>query len=136
MSLKKKKIPYKNAKQIAVEAYEWCVKRFGSPLKNGQLPEFIVSFERGADYYGHYCSSDKEIVVFPFTIPSKTMLIRSVIHEYTHFLQMPRTRDGVKYNKLDKKYGYQENPLEIEAYEAELKYYRSCYNSLKNKGIV
>ena len=135
-SLKNKKIPFKNAKQIAEEAFIWCVKKFGSPIKTKEVPELIVSYERSSDCYGYYVSATKEIVVFPFEIPSKTMLVRVLIHEYTHFLQMPKVRDHSKYNKLNKMYGYDGNPLEVEAYQAELKYYRSCYSHLKKMGVV
>lgn len=135
-SLRNKKMAFKNAKVIAQEAFDWCVEKFGTPIKSGQIPELFVSYERDSDCYGYYTSIDKEIVVFPFIIPSKTMLVRVIIHEYTHFLQMPKTRDYPKYNKLSKMYGYEENPWEIEAYQAELKYYRSCYNKLKKRGVV
>lgn len=136
MNSRRKKIPVKNAKKILQQAFEWCVERFGSPLKNGDIPNFIISYERNSDCFGYYCSLEKEIVIFPFEIQSKSMLIRSVIHEYTHFLQMPKTKEYPKYLKMEKKYGYENNPFEIGAYEAELKYYRTCYSYLKRNGVV
>lgn len=136
IDLKKKKIPFKNSKQIAQEAFEWCVKKFGSPMRNKSVPELIISYERSSDCYGYYASATKEIVVYPFEIPSKSMMVRVIIHEYTHFLQMPKVRDHSKYNKLNKIHGYDGNPLEHEAYDNELKYYRSCYAYLKKRGVV
>jgi len=136
MTYRNKKMKFKNAKKIATEAFIWCVERFGSPLKNGDVPDFYVYYHRSSDCYGFYDSLEREIVVFPYEIPSKTMLIRTIIHEYTHFLQMPRIKDGSKYTKLEKKFGYEENPMETEAYEAEKKYYKSCYNFLKKRGVI
>ena len=136
MNARYKKLPVKNAKQIIVETFNWCVEKFGTPLKNGELPDLNVSYVRNSDCFGYYCSMDREITIFPYMIESKSMLIRSVIHEYTHFLQMPHRKNYRKYTKLEEDFGYDNNPLEVEAYEAELKYYRTCYSYLNTKGIV
>jgi hypothetical protein len=136
MNARYKKLPVKNAKQIIVETFNWCVEKFGTPLKNGELPDLNVSYMRNSDCFAYYCSMDREITIFPYMIQSKSMLIRSVIHEYTHFLQMPHRKNYRKYTKLEEDFGYDNNPLEVEAYEAELKYYRTCYSYLNTKGIV
>jgi hypothetical protein len=136
MNARYKKLPVKNAKQIIVETFNWCVEKFGTPLKNGELPDLNVSYVRNSDCFAYYCSMDREITIFPYMIQSKSMLIRSVIHEYTHFLQMPHRKNYRKYTKLEEDFGYDNNPLEVEAYEAELKYYRTCYSYLNTKGIV
>jgi hypothetical protein len=49
---------------------------------------------------------------------------------------MPHRKNYRKYTKLEEDFGYDNNPLEVEAYEAELKYYRTCYSYLNTKGIV
>jgi len=136
MNARYKKLPVKNAKQIIVETFNWCVEKFGTPLKNGELPDLNVSYMRNSDCFAYFCSMDREITIFPYMIQSKSMLIRSVIHEYTHFLQMPHRKNYRKYTKLEENFGYDNNPLEVEAYEAELKYYRTCYSYLNTKGIV
>jgi len=136
MNARYKKLPVKNAKQIINETFNWCIEKFGTPLKNGELPDLNVSYIRNSDCFGYYCSMDREITIFPYMIQSKSMLIRSVIHEYTHFLQMPHRKNYRKYTKLEENFGYDNNPLEVEAYEAELKYYRTCYSYLNTKGIV
>jgi len=136
MNARYKKLPVKNAKQIINETFNWCIEKFGTPLKNGELPDLNVSYIRNSDCFGYYCSMDREITIFPYMIGSKSMLIRSVIHEYTHFLQMPHRKNYRKYTKLEEDFGYDNNPLEVEAYDAELKYYRTCYSYLNTKGIV
>jgi hypothetical protein len=40
-------------------------------------------------------------------------LVRTFIHEYVHYLQ---PEQGGWYDRYDKKYGYDNNPYEIEAY--------------------
>jgi len=136
METKNKKLPVKNAKRIIEETFNWCVNKFGTPLKNGELPDLNISYVRNSDCFAYFCSVDREMTIYPFMIDSKSMLIRSVIHEYTHFLQMPNKKNYQKYTKLEKNFGYDNNPLEVEAYKAELKYYRTCYSYLKNNGIV
>ena len=59
MSKRNKKIPFKNPKKIAQEAFDWCVEKFGSPLKNGEIPTFEISFDRDSDCYGYYSSDTK-----------------------------------------------------------------------------
>lgn len=136
METKNKKLPVKNAKRIIEESFNWCVNKFGTPLKNGELPNLNILYVRNSDCFAYFCSVDREITIHPFMIDSKSMLIRCVIHEYTHFLQMPHRKNYQKYTKLEKSFGYDNNPLEVEAYEAELKYYRTCYSHLKRNGIV
>ena len=136
MNSRYKKLPVKNAKQIITETFNWCVEKFGTPLKNGEIPDLTVSYVRNSDCFAYFCSMDREIVIYPYMIESKCMLIRSVIHEYTHFLQMPHRKNYRKYTKMEEDFGYDNNPLEVEAYEAELKYYRTCYSHLNTKGIV
>ena len=136
MNARYKKLPVKNAKQIINETFNWCIEKFGTPLKNGELPDLNVSYVKNSDCFAYYCSMDREITIFPYMIQSKSMLIRSVIHEYTHFLQMPHRKNYRKYTKLEENFGYDNNPLEVEAYDAELKYYRTCYSYLNTKGIV
>jgi hypothetical protein len=49
---------------------------------------------------------------------------------------MPKINDMGKYNKLSEKFSYETHPMEIEAYESELKHYRNCYAYLKRNGVI
>lgn len=120
---------------IVEKTYEWCVNKFGSPLKSGIVPDLEISKNyRFKEFQGEY--SERLITIYAHNCKSISGLIRVVIHEYTHFLQMPKINDMGKYNKLSEKFSYELNPMEIEARESELKHYRNCYAYLKRNGVI
>jgi hypothetical protein len=80
--------------------------------------------------------SERVITIYSHNCKTISALIRVVIHEYTHFLQMPKINDMGKYSKFALTYGYEEHPMEIEARESELKHYRTCYAYLKRNGVI
>jgi hypothetical protein len=120
--------------KIANATFEWCVNHFGNPLKS-KKPTLEVSFDgRVKNYYGYYY--ERVIRVHPHICRTYKDVIRTVIHEYCHFLQMPKVTDGPKYDRLYSIFGYDEHPYEIEARYFETKYYESCYNKLVSIGLV
>ena len=108
-------------KEVTKNTYQWCVEKFGSPLKGGQLPKLRIHFSNRRKYKGQYVAKTREIYVYVYYMDSIKDIIETVIHEYTHFLQMPKLRDGMKYHRLYMKDGY-DNEFEREAYEAEKLY--------------
>jgi hypothetical protein len=125
----------RNKKQIVEATYEWCVNKFGSPLKSGIVPDLEVSKNyRIKGLQGEY--SERLITIYAHNCKSISGLIRVVIHEYTHFLQMPKMNDMSKYEKLCKKFSYETHPMEIEAYESELKHFRNCLKYLQRRNVI
>lgn len=125
----------RNKKQIVEATYEWCVNKFGSPLKSGIVPDLEISKNyRFKDVQGEY--SERLITIYTHNCKSISGLIRVVIHEYTHFLQMPKMNDMSKYEKLSKKFSYETHPMEIEAYESELKHFRNCLKYLQRRNVI
>ena len=49
---------------------------------------------------------------------------------------MPKLRDMNKYSELYLIHGYKNHPMEIEAYQSELKHFRNCLKYLQRKGII
>lgn len=64
---------------------------------------------------GEYCRILNEIVIYWKNIKSEEELIRTVIHEYVHYLQSPTWM--TRYYKLG--YDYVTHPYEIQAYKEE-----------------
>ena len=125
----------RNKKQIVEATYEWCVNKFGSPLKSGIVPDLEISKNyRFKEFQGEY--SERLITIYAHNCKSVSGLIRVVIHEYTHFLQMPKMNDMSKYEKLCKKFSYETHPMEIEAYESELKHFRNCLKYLQRRNVI
>jgi len=124
----------KQAKIIANETFNWCIKKFGNPLKTLK-PSLKISFIKSNKCnYGLYNS--RVITVFPLVCETERLIIRTVIHEYRHFLQMPKISNMSQYSKLCEEYDYENHPLEIDAREFEQLHYKSCRAYLKRKGII
>ena len=118
-------------KLIAELAFEWCFKKWGSPLKTKDC-ELIVSFDRRVkNYSGYYM--DRTVKVFPLNCPTKKDLIKTVIHEYCHFLQMPCLVDNRYYCQMEEVMGYKKNPYEVQARYFEKKYYKKCKKYINKK---
>jgi hypothetical protein len=109
----------------------WCIENLGNPLKTKSPYVTIITDRRIKNVYGYY--SDQEITLNINAITSVKQLISTIIHEYTHFLQSPRTSYFKKYWKMNDKVGYIRNPYEIEARLTEQAYTNEVYNYIKTK---
>jgi hypothetical protein len=63
-------------------------------------------------------------------------LIDTIIHEYTHYLDMPFQQDQKEYNRYLKQKGYYDNPFQINAREKADKYTLICLKEIKLKGLI
>jgi len=124
----KRKMDVNQKKKIGKLALEWCVKNFGSPLRFGRTPELKFSVKRDPDDFGEYEPNTKIIRIYLNSMSDAKDIVKTIIHEYCHFLQMPRAKDFTSYSKFSRSYGYDDNPLEVEAREYEKKYFRKCNN--------
>jgi hypothetical protein len=77
-----------------------------SPYSDTKVPK---------DLYGEYCSLVNEIILYWKNINSKELLIRTLIHEYQHYLQSPSWT--TRYYKMG--YEYSNHPYEIKAFKEE-----------------
>ena len=129
--MNRSKYNVKKATKIAKLAYRWCEMKFGHPLKTA-ICEFKVSQDkRVSQMLGYYM--EREIKIFVHNTKSYSEVMRTVIHEYTHYLQMPKLSDNSKYCKLDEKYGYFDNPMEVEARDSEAIYIGTCKSYVYSK---
>jgi hypothetical protein len=129
----------RNLKKISHLILEWCVNNLGKPNKKHDPLILTVSnisnFEKHglSEEKGVYDPIDTEITIYRYNLSSIEDLVKTVIHEYTHFLQMPNSRYCRMYDKYDDEHGYWDNPLEVEARNNENKYYVECMEFLKIK---
>lgn len=78
-------------------------------------------------YYGCYDCISNQIFIYPENHHNIRELIKTVIHEYTHYTQPVRSR----YYKYDQQYGYNKNPFEVEARKNEDTYYKQTWKQIK-----
>jgi len=121
-------------RRIAKEILELCPDYMGYPHMSKAVfiqPRLSVSYTDDK-YCGEFDNENLIIRIFPRRIKSKLDLIRTIIHEYTHYVQLyDSPRMDRKYVKANEKLGYQNNPFEIEARENEVKYMRLVYARVK-----
>ena len=120
----------KSIRDVIKNTTKYCVDTFG--VNNRKKTEFVVSIckQRGGDKsFGMYCPYENKITIHHNNCNTLKDLVQTVIHEYTHYLQPVKS----SYDKLLKKHGYNNHPMEIEAREMENQYYKDCWNKIKNK---
>lgn len=75
-----------------------------------------------SDLIGEYRADLNEIIIYHKNIKSIEELIRTLIHEYQHYLQSPSWM--TRYYNMG--YRYDNHPYEVAAYEEE-KHYKKIY---------
>ena len=124
------KIPTrKEVLRIGRQAERWCRDNMGINGRKKYQPviAYYKSME-GDNDMGEYRYWDNEIIVYYNNTPNVKAFIQTIIHEWQHQLQ-PMT----KYEGMDSKHGYNDNPMEIEAMEAEKDYYKILWMAIKQK---
>jgi hypothetical protein len=119
-------------KRIVRETIKWCSQFFGENHRRKNEFTYYVGPQpkRLLKQYGKYmgCYDCVENKLNVYTEHNKYVrdIIKTVIHEYTHYMQPIRSR----YYMLDKQYGYKNNPFEVVARTNE-KLYKNCWRNIK-----
>jgi hypothetical protein len=126
----------KQYKQVSKEILNLCPKYMGypaSPRFKDRLPKLSIHHYNTEGFCGEFDHEDVVVRVFPNYIRSKMDLIRTIIHEYTHYVQLYNSqRRNAEYAKYDYKVGYENNPFEVEARLNEVKYMRAVYRKVRH----
>jgi hypothetical protein len=111
---------------VVCETIKWCETNLGTKsYKVGYSVRTLRS--KTCPAYGCYDGARRTISIFRNHTPDVKMIVRVVLHEYTHYLQNLRW-----YNNTLMKVGYEKHPQEVEARMRE-KLYSNCWNDIKNK---
>jgi hypothetical protein len=110
---------YIQKRNLVNRAFRWCKKNMGINRRHEfeVIPSIIKGYGEDADVFGAYCPYENIIYIYHDRVETISDLIGTTIHEYQHSLQPIKT----KYYKMALKYGYWDNPLEIEARQIEEK---------------
>lgn len=101
-------------RELALYVIGECVNVLGRK-RNKKVPTLeIRKHDRNA--YGYYNELTNIIRVHWDLHKGVGEFVRTIVHEYTHYLQPIKTQ----YLKLYKKFGYDEHPFEIEARRNEV----------------
>jgi hypothetical protein len=113
-------------RRVVCETIRWCETNMGTKSYGVNYCVRTLG-DKYTPAYGWYDGRRKTISVFRNHSPNVKMIVRTVLHEYTHYLQNLRW-----YNNTLSKVGYNKHPQELEARGME-NLYSVCWNEIKNK---
>ena len=107
--------------EVTEKVYNKVMDYYGES-KHNQTPPYIAiedspfsDEEVPKDLYGEYCSMMNEVTLYWKNIPSLEVLIRTLVHEYQHYLQSPSWMK--RYYNMG--YNYNDHPYEVAAFNEE-----------------
>lgn len=106
---------------ITEKVYEKVVNHYGESKHHNHFPYIAIEDtpysdeDVPKDLYGEYCSMLNEVTLYWKNIPSLEVLIRTLVHEYQHYLQSPSWMK--RYYNMG--YGYSDHPYEVAAFNEE-----------------
>jgi hypothetical protein len=116
---------------------DWCKENMDYPKHHKYYPTVEVKYNtRKEKYYGDYSSENRIIRIFINNHDSIEELVNTIIHEYTHYLQMPRDTNQLEYTKYNETKGYYNNPYEIDARKKAELYTPKCIKDLRKLGYI
>lgn len=119
-------------RKTAKLALEWCIQKWGKSKYHDDYPRLIV-FKNNPEELSGWFNDKKNIIYLNMKYQYNVLeIIKTIIHEYTHFQQ----NTVLKYDKLARKFKgkpYEEHPLEKQAYKRERKWAEICEKQIKQK---
>jgi len=114
----------KKVKEIASLTLMYSIAKFGVH-KYKKVPKVSVINNPDDKFYGMFDCGTNKIVINRAYATNVKLLVQTLLHEYTHYLQNMNT-----YIQLYKKVGYDKHPFEVDARNSE-KLYTEVYKQLK-----
>lgn len=113
-------------RHIVDQVIQWSKENVGTKRKRQPLT-YVVTRNNFCpfDAYGQYDPTPNVITISRSHCKNVKLIIRTVLHEYCHFLQDLRS-----YSKVLREVGYNKHPQEIEARVMETMY-SICWNDIK-----
>jgi uncharacterized protein YjaZ len=109
---------------------KWCKEYFGLCERKRRRLLFRFSERKrkiqNCDVFGNYCFYRNEIVIYLPNNHTIYDVVSTVIHEYTHYLQVRR-----KYREYEITRYYSQNPLERQAKRNEDRFTKICLKDVK-----
>ena len=131
--LSRKKVSDDIIDLIVDETLMWCIETFGNNDKK-EIPNIVWYWnttgekEMDKEFIATYNLESNEISVKIQGHRTAKKLIRTIIHEYIHYLQPTK---GGWYERWNNTIGYSKNPYEIEAY-----YLSDLYENSANSDVM
>jgi hypothetical protein len=117
-------------KNLTIKALQWCFAKWGVSDFQDDYPRIrILSKPSKQTLTGWYCEEKNLITVNLHANENPLELVKTVIHEYTHYLQdLENLYDALSFAYRNKP--YREHPLEKQAYGRERRWGRTCLREI------
>lgn len=114
-------------RSIVCESIKWCETNIGTKVSRKRTFKYrvITLPEKCTPAYGCYDYNTNTLYVFRNYATDVKMVIRAVLHEYTHFMQNLRN-----YHVVLSKVGYDNHPLEKQSRAMEY-FYGFCWKAIR-----
>jgi hypothetical protein len=120
-------------KQTVKLALNWCVEKLGESNYNESPPKLFCYNRVGQDARGYYKDDTNTLVIYLLSHTSVLDLIRTVVHEYIHFLQDPEEYEKYIDVFVGRGGNFDNHPHEQEALLLESKYAPICKKEITAK---
>lgn len=119
------------------EVVKWCINNMQYPSGHKFYPQVkICYYKTKRNRFGDYNSNIRLIRIFINNHCTVEEIINTIIHEYTHYLDMPAHQNQKEYNRYLKQIGYFDNPYEINARVTADRYTPLCFEDMQRLGFV
>lgn len=120
MKEKNKKMIRDRIEKQAYQFLEKTIELLGESKYQKHTPYLSIEYSPESTGYdnlwrGEYDFAENEIIIYTKNIKGKEDLARTIVHEYSHYLQSPAWMQRY----YDMGHTYKTHPYEIEAYEVE-----------------
>ena len=100
-----------------------CTERMGT-----SNPKIRTTNRTSSYYMGYYDIAENTIFIYRCMLDNVEEYVKVFIHEWTHSRQ---PKIFAEYDKAEAKYGYRNNPFEIEARSSEKEYKSEIWKQVK-----
>ena len=111
---------------IIIGTIKWCQLCLGVNNRRKNGLNVSITYNGGMDEMGGFNYKTNTLIIYYNNNVRVRDLVRTTIHEYTHYLQPVRKYYG-EYHRI---YGYDYNPMEKEAVSNENKHYKRAWRMI------
>jgi len=121
------KIKKEICRHYGKKIFEWCIKKYGYSKHYKFISELVFRKKDacGDKLKGEHTDCD-EIVVYLDEVKNISDLVKTIIHEYTHYIQSPVWFQ--RYYKLEKT--FENHPYEIQAEKIAERDFKECLDDI------
>lgn len=98
-----------------------------------RFPSFTIRYTAHKKYAGIF---NGEVIVYLHNNPDIPTLVDTVLHEIMHFIQSKTDVQYKRYDDYSEKYGYWDNPFEIESRKFAKNHTEACLQYLEEKQLI